>query len=86
MSKSSCSTCASYRAEIARLKVQIQKMQRTIDTLKWILNKVRAYAANKVNSSRPIVSAKSGIPKGTMAYHKGCYEVAWRVIELLKGG
>lgn len=81
-----CPQCAAYRAQIVLLKLKIEQLHRKIRILSRRLERIRDYAFGVLADSKKVLMQPAGVKRGEWAYHKGRYEVAKHVLEIIRDG
>lgn len=81
-----CPQCAMYRLRIIALKAQIERLRQIIDRLTHLIKRIEQEAGDVYNESAPVVQQRSGVKRAVWAYHKGRYQVAVKVLIIIRGG
>lgn len=79
-----CPQCAVYRAQINLLKLQIERLHRIIHKLNERLKRIYDYALVVWSESRGTVKKRSGVKRAVWAWHRSRFEVAVKVLALLR--
>lgn len=81
-----CPQCAAYRAQIILLKLQIERLHLIIRKLNERLKRIYDYVVVVWSESRGVVGKRSGVKRAVWAYHRSRFEVAVKVIDLVRRG
>lgn len=81
-----CSNCAAMASQLAAARQEIARLQQRVQQLERVIQIARALCQQALAEYGPVVSQKSGVPFGRMAYAKGGYHVAARIWAALSGG
>lgn len=81
-----CPQCAAYRAQIILLKLQIERLHRIIHKLNERLKRIYDYVLVVWSESRRVVKKRSGVKRAVWTYHRSRFEVAVKVIDLVRRG
>lgn len=66
------------------LRLQIERLHHVIHKLRKRLKRIDDYAVTVWSESRDVVGKRSGVKRAIWAYHKSRFEVAERVLTLLR--
>lgn len=74
-----CQNCKALAKENTRLLRIVEKQRR-------VMGAAQLYALSVYSRAGGVLCRRSGVPRGTWAFWKGCYQVAREVYQLLEKG
>ena len=83
MSDNTCNNCANLQAQLDAARREIATLRTRIRQLERIIQTARYLCQTYIAATHPIISRKSGVPRGKWSYAKGVYRVAAHILSTL---
>jgi len=75
-----------YRAQIVLLKIQIERLHKQISKLVRLIREIKTYTFEVYHESDSVVKKRSGVKRAVYAWHKARWEVAVKVLKIIRNG
>lgn len=79
-----CSSCRRLQAENQQLRDHIRQLEEHVERLHGALHRIWQYVIWVLSETGPVLSRRSGVPRGNWAYCLGADEVAEEVENLVQ--